>query len=62
MAWAARLLLASDEEGPVTLTREQRLEILRRLEKQEAEIEELRSKLKERERELSERARELSER
>ncbi|MGI0055733.1 MAG: IS66 family transposase [Thermoplasmata archaeon] len=61
-----RLLLATDEEGPITLTREQRLEILRRLEKLEADNErlerdtrELRDRLKERDREIAERKKEL---
>lgn len=48
----SRLLLSTDDEGPVTLSREQRLEILRRLDKLEAENRELRKKLEEREREL----------
>ncbi len=47
-----RFLLATEEEGSITLTQKQRQEILRRLEKLETENEELRQKLEEREREL----------
>jgi transposase len=47
-----RLLLSPEDEGSVTLTQKERLEILRRLERLESENAELRSKLKDREREL----------
>ena len=47
-----RILLAPDDEGTVSLTQKERLAILRRLEKLEAENGELRGRLKEREREL----------
>lgn len=55
----SRLLLSPEDEGPITLSREQRLEILRRLDKLEADNEqlhrenqELRKRLEERDREL----------
>ncbi len=48
----SRLLLSPEDDGPVTLSREERREILRRLEKLEAENRELRKKLEERDREL----------
>ncbi|MGI0053664.1 MAG: IS66 family transposase [Thermoplasmata archaeon] len=61
-----RLLLATNEQGPITLTREQRLEILRRLEKLEADNErlrrdtqELRDRLKVRDQEIAEHKKEL---
>ncbi len=47
-----RILLAPDDEDTVSLTQKERLAILRRLEKLEAENGELRGRLKEREREL----------
>ena len=56
------LLLAPDDKGSVALSQKERQEILRRLErleKLEAENEELRSKLQQRDRELSERQKEL---
>jgi transposase len=64
-----RLLLSPEDEGSVTLTREQRLEILRRLDKLEAdnerlhrEKEELHQKLEERQRTAQELTKELAER
>ncbi|MGI0130801.1 MAG: IS66 family transposase [Thermoplasmata archaeon] len=54
-----RLLLSPEDTGPITLDQKQRQEILRRLEKLEAENQELRKKLEERERKLRESQREL---
>ncbi len=56
------LLLSPEEEGSVSLSQKERLEILRRLErleKLEAENAELRSKLQQQDRELSERQKEI---
>lgn len=56
------LLLAPEDEGPITLDQKQRQEILRRLERAEQlenEVRELRKRLEERERELGERKREV---
>ncbi|MGI0055467.1 MAG: IS66 family transposase [Thermoplasmata archaeon] len=61
-AWEPRLLLAPEDEGSVTLDQQQRRELLRRFEQQEAEIRELRSKLQQRDRELGQRDKELAER
>ncbi len=47
-----RLLLVPEDDGPITLSREQRRELLRRLDQLEAENQELRKKLEERNREL----------
>jgi transposase len=56
------LLLAPEDEGPITLDQKQRQDILRRLERAEQlenEVRELRGRLKERERELGEQKREV---
>jgi transposase len=58
----SRLLLSPEDDGPVTLSREQRLEILRRLDKLEADNERLHREIEEVQREKQRLSKELEER